>query len=62
MVEEFVRGEAAGILAWLVEGVLDYLDNGGLFIAPEVRAATEQYATDQNPIGEFMAACVRPKL
>lgn len=63
MVGAFIRDEGPGILAWLVEGALDYLANG-LYIAPAIKAATQQYSADMNPIGEFMAACVRaaPKL
>ncbi len=57
MVAEFVAEEGAGILAWLVEGALDFLANG-LFVAPSVRAATDDYAADMNPIGEFLKACV----
>ncbi len=60
VVSEMVRAEAPGILAWLAEGVLDYLNAGGLFVAPAVRAATEDYRDEQDPIGEFLRACVKP--
>lgn len=61
MVAEFVEKEGAGILAWMVEGALDFLANG-LFIAPSVRGATDDYAADMNPIGEFLKSCVRPQV
>lgn len=57
VVGEFVA-ESAGILAWLVEGALDFL-NFGLFVAPAIHAATEAYRADMDPIGEFFAECVR---
>lgn len=60
MVSGFVREEGAGILAWLVEGALDYLANG-LFVAPSVKASTEGYRADMDPIGEFRKACVVAK-
>lgn len=58
VVSEFVRDEGPGILAWLVEGALDYLANG-LVIAPSVQAATKDYREEMDPIGEFVSACVR---
>jgi putative DNA primase/helicase len=58
MVSEIVAEEAPGILAWLVEGALDYLENG-LYIAPSVRAATDEYGSNMDPIGEFMKACLK---
>lgn len=57
VVSEFTREEGAGILAWLVEGVLDFLANG-LFIAPSVRQDTSEYREEMDPIGEFVGACV----
>jgi putative DNA primase/helicase len=54
-----VREEAAGILAWLAEGVLDFLANG-FFIAESVRASTAEYREEMDPVGEFLRACVAP--
>lgn len=59
VVSRFVREEGAGILAWMAEGVCDYLAHG-LVIAPSVRADTQHYREDMDPVGEFLAACVRP--
>jgi putative DNA primase/helicase len=58
MVAELVREDGSGILAWLAAGVLDYLQNG-LFIAPAVRAQTDSYHEEMDPIGEFWMTCVR---
>jgi putative DNA primase/helicase len=49
--------EAPGILNWLIEGALDYL-NSGLFVAPEVRAATDEYRVSMDTVGQFADECV----
>lgn len=49
--------EREGILNWMIEGALDFLNNG-LFIAPAAIAATESYREDMDPIGRFIADCV----
>jgi putative DNA primase/helicase len=59
VVSEFVA-EAPGVLNWLIEGVFDYLENG-LVIAPAVRAATQEYREEMDPIGEFIGACIEAK-
>jgi putative DNA primase/helicase len=48
--------EAPGILNWLVEGLLSYLEIG---LAPpaSVTAATEEYRRESDPLGEFLATC-----
>ncbi len=48
--------ERAGIFRWLVEGLLDYLE-GGLQEPPAVRAATEAYRADSDPIGAYLRDC-----
>ena len=53
-----LRAEAAGVLAWIVEGALDYL-NFGLAPPPKVLAATAEYRADSDHIGSFIrSACV----
>jgi putative DNA primase/helicase len=49
-----LHGEAAGILAWIVDGARRFLAEG---LAPpeHVRAATEQYRTDEDVVGRFVA-------
>lgn len=49
--------ERAGVLAWLVDGALDYL-NSGLRPPGAVTAATQEYREESDPIGAFVrAAC-----
>lgn len=45
--------ERAGILNWLIEGLIDYLERG-LQEPDEVRAATEDYRKDSDPVGTFL--------
>jgi putative DNA primase/helicase len=50
--------ERAGILNWLVEGALDYLEVG---LAPpaEITSATDEYREESDPLGSFLLhACV----
>lgn len=60
IVAGFVRDEGPGILAWMAEGVIDWIGNGEkLFIAQEVRDATQAYADENDPVGEFIRSCIR---
>lgn len=53
-----LRKEARGILNRMIEGLLDWRTNG--LIEPEaVLAATAQYRDDSDPLGRFLALCVR---
>ena len=62
IVAELVREEAPGILAWLVEGVLDWIGNDEkLFIADSIRKDTGNYADANDPVGVFLRMCVREK-
>lgn len=49
--------ESSGILNWLIEGVLDYLENG-LVVPPEISVATNDYRSAMDPVGEFTESCV----
>lgn len=52
-----LKAEADGIFAWLVEGAIDYLA-GGLEIPDAVRAASQEYREESDPIGAFIrGAC-----
>jgi hypothetical protein len=51
-----LRAELPGILAWAVRGCLDWQRNG-LGEPAEVQIATENYRTQQDTIGEFLASC-----
>jgi len=58
--EDVVSGfadEQSGILNWLVEGAITYLREG-LVLPDEVRAATQEYRDEMDPIGQFAADCV----
>ena len=52
--DEILWAERAGILNWLVDGLLDYLA-GGLREPETVAAATEGYRKDSDPVGTFLA-------
>jgi DNA primase len=54
-----LRGEYAGILAWMVRGLLDWADNG--FIEPEsVQLASADYKHDSDPLSNFLRLCTNP--
>lgn len=53
-----LRTEYAGVLAWMVRGLLDWMDNG--FAEPDaVREASADYREDSDPIAIFLRACTR---
>lgn len=53
-----LKNEAAGILAWMVNGCIEYL-NSGLNPPEKVLAATKEYREDSDPIGAFIrSACI----
>jgi putative DNA primase/helicase len=56
-----LRAEHSGILNWLVQGALDYL-NGGLRVPQEVIDATAAYQEEMDPVGAFVAMCVESVL
>ncbi|WP_420415108.1 DNA primase family protein [Roseibium sp.] len=47
--------ERAGILNWMISGALEYLTHG-LMIPDEVRAATDTYREESDPVGAFIEA------
>lgn len=53
---EKLAAEHEGILAWMVQGCLDW-QRGGLQIPDSVRAATEDYRSEQDILGQFLAEC-----
>lgn len=57
VVNEFVQ-EAPGILNWMIDGVLDYLNTGRLFVSSEIRRNTESYREDQDHIRVFIKDCL----
>ncbi len=51
-----LKAESEGILAWMVRGCLDW-QRGGLRIPDSVRAATEEYRSEQDTLGRFAETC-----
>jgi putative DNA primase/helicase len=51
-----LQAEASGILNRLLDGLRDWRDRA-LVLPDEVIAATEQYRSDSDPLGRFLAAC-----
>ena len=49
--------ERAGILNWMVAGLLDYLE-GGLREPEAVLSATEDYRRQSDPLGQFLSDCM----
>lgn len=52
--EEVLKSEASGILAWAVRGCLQWQANG-LNLPSTVREATEAYRNDSDPLRDFLA-------
>lgn len=50
--------EGPGILNWLLDGAERWFE-GGLVVPEKVRAATETYRSDSDPVGQFLAECTR---
>jgi putative DNA primase/helicase len=48
--------EAPGILNWMIDGLLDYLERG-LQIPKQVQDATKEYREESDPVGVFLDAC-----
>ncbi|WP_107495560.1 DNA primase family protein [Thalassobius sp. I31.1] len=48
--------ERAGILNWLIEGLMAFLE-GGLQEPAQVLEATNEYRADSDPIGSFLGEC-----
>lgn len=50
--------EASGVLNWMVEGLLDYLE-GGLQEPTQIRSATQAFREESDPYGAFLEdACI----
>lgn len=48
--------ERDGILQWLIDGLIDYLESG-MQEPDAVREATQEYREDSDPVGSFLASC-----
>lgn len=53
---EKIAAEAEGILAWAIQGCLDW-QRDGICIPERVKAATAKYRTSQDHAGRFIAEC-----
>ena len=51
-----LKAEAEGILAWMVQGCLEW-QRSGLQIPDSVRAATAEYRSEQDTLGRFAETC-----
>ncbi|KAI93930.1 DNA primase [Rhodomicrobium udaipurense JA643] len=51
--------EASGILNWLIDGAIIFLEQG-LREPPGVRALTQSHREDSDPVGAFVRDCVKP--
>lgn len=56
-IDEMLKAEAPGILAWIVEGARLYAADGRVDPPPEVVAASEAYRADSDVLGGFLADC-----
>lgn len=56
--QDVFEGERSGILNWLIEGALTFLNAGGkLDVPPQVLDATAEHREDMDPIGQFLTGC-----
>ena len=53
VMEERLDAEAAGILAWITAGAREWFKHG-LMVPERVRAATNEYRTENDPLSEFL--------
>jgi putative DNA primase/helicase len=58
--QKLYMAEAPGILNWMVDGLVDYLERG-LQVPQAVQDATQAYREENDPIGIFLDACCEVK-
>lgn len=46
--------EAPGILKWVAEGAIDFLNSGGLIPPRDIVDATQEYREEEDPMGTFL--------
>lgn len=54
--DEILFAERDGVFAWMVEGLLDYLE-AGLQEPAQVLAATAEFREESDPLGAFLTLC-----
>ena len=52
-----LKSEASHILAWMVEGCLDWQGRGLANVPAAIREATDQYQEEQDLIGNWLSEC-----
>ncbi|WP_320043510.1 phage/plasmid primase, P4 family [uncultured Desulfobacter sp.] len=60
--ENKLRDEASGILAWLVRGCMRYLEAGGLKPPQVILDATKEYQETEDVFGHFLEDCIEKAL
>ena len=53
-----LKAEGSGVLNWILDGTRIWLEKG-FFIPEAVRAATDDYRTESDPVGQFLTTCTR---
>jgi putative DNA primase/helicase len=57
-----LAAEGAGVLRWAINGYLDVVTGSkGLFVADSVIAATDEYFSENDMMGQWLGECVRAK-
>jgi len=52
--DRIIHEEASGVLAWMVQGCLEWLHAGGLEFPSEVRIATREYRQEEDELAKFL--------
>ncbi len=53
-----LKGEASGVLNWLLDGWRMYREDG-LWLPDSVLAATEEYRAESDPLRQFITSCLK---
>lgn len=56
--EGVLRAEAPGIFNWILDGYRLWAESG-LKVPPRIRAATDEYKTESNPVNQFLLVCTQ---
>jgi putative DNA primase/helicase len=57
--KEALKSELPGVLTWIVNGAREWYERGGLRPPAVVLAASNDYRTEQDRVGEFIRECCR---
>ena len=53
--KKLVESEGSGILNWMIEGLNRYYTEGRLIQPEAIKTATDDYKTDEDPLGDFIS-------